>query len=142
MALNRVQSTFTYRSGGGGVYYYFEVAQDSEGNLSIRNVRNDRGLIVDSTTGVPQSVLEDMQTALAEVEDLMAQTSAINDVVSLINETSFSVTFTQPFQNASYRVYVSTSDFIAWKVANKTTTGFDIVLGSTYTGDVGYDVFV
>jgi hypothetical protein len=142
MALTRIQSALTYQSGGGGVLYTFEVVQDQLGNLSVRNIRSPLGLVVDSLTGVPQSVVDDIQTAIGQLGDLVAQTSAVNGILSFAAEASQAVVFATAFQNTNYRVHVTTEDFLTWRIANKTTTGFDIELGSTYTGDVGYDVFV
>lgn len=142
MALTRIQTALTYQSGGGGVLYTFEVVRDQTGNLSVRNIRTPRGLVVDSLTGLPQSVVDDIQTAIGQLGDLVAQTSAVNGILTFAAETTQSVVFTTAFQNTNYRVLVSVEDFIAWRIVNKTTTGFDIELGSTYSGDVGYDVFV
>jgi hypothetical protein len=142
MALTRIQSALTYQSGGGGVIYTFEVVQDQLDNLSVRNIRTPQGMIVDSLTGLPQSVVTDIQTALAQLEDLVAQTSPVNGTLSFVGETVKSVVFATAFASTSYRVHVTVADFITWRIINKTTAGFDIELGSTYTGDVGYDVLV
>lgn len=142
MAITRVQSVLTYTSGGGGYLFTFEVVLDQLGNLSVRNIRTPQGLIVDSFTGLPQSVVTDIQTALGQLGDLMAQTSAVNGTLTYAGEVSQSVVFDTPFLNTNYRVVASPADFLSWRVINKTTLGFDIELGSTYTGNVGYDVFV
>jgi hypothetical protein len=42
----------------------------------------------------------------------------------------------------SYRVVFSVQDFVPVRVINKTTTGFVVNVGLTYTGVIGYDVFV
>jgi len=99
-------------------------------------------LIVDSLTGLPQTVVSDIQTALGQLGDLVAQTSAVNGNLSYTGETTQSVVFATPFLSTSYRVLVSVGDFIAWRIVNKTLNGFDIELASTYTGAIGYDVFV
>jgi hypothetical protein len=132
----------TYTSGGGGSLWTFEVVQDQNSNLSVRNIRSPLGLIVDSLTGIPQSVSDDIQTALGQLEDLVAQSSAVNGNLAFTAETTKSVVFATSFSNTGYRVHVTVEDFISWKITNKTVDGFDIVLGSTYTGNVGYDVFV
>jgi hypothetical protein len=97
---------------------------------------------MDSLTNLPQEVLDDIQTALAQLESLVAQTSAVNGTLTYTSETVQSFTFAIPFADASYRVHVTTNDFIAWKVINPTVNGFDIELGSTYSGTIGFDVFV
>lgn len=142
MALTRIQSALAYQSGGGGVLYRFEVIQDQLGNRSVRNIRTPQGLVVDSLTGLPQAVVSDIQTALGQLGDLVAQTSAVNGTLSYVGETTKSVTFATPFLSTSYRVLVSVGDFITWRIVNKTLNGFSIELGSTYTGAVSYDVFV
>ena len=79
---------------------------------------------------------------LGQLGDLVAQTSAVNGTLTYTAETVKSVVFATAFLNTAYRVHVSVEDFIAWRIINPTTTGFDIELASTYTGDVGFDVFV
>jgi hypothetical protein len=142
MALTRIQTALTYQSGGGGVLYTFEIVQDQLGQATVRNIRTPRGLVVDSLTGLPQEVVTDIQAAIGQLEDLVAQTSAVNGVLTYTNETTKAVVFAIPFVNANYRVHVSLADFLSWRVVSKTTAGFSIELGVTYTGSVGYDVFV
>lgn len=142
MALTRIETQVTFRSGGGGVFYYFEVVQDQAGNITVRNILTPTGLMTDSMVGLPQSVLDDIETAIGQVEDLVAQSSAVGGILTFAAETSQPVVFATSFSNTNYRVHVSAGDFITWRITNKTLTGFDIELGVTYTGDVGYDVFV
>jgi hypothetical protein len=68
-------------------------------------------------------------------------TSAVNGTLNFVDQTAQSVIFATPFPNANYRVHVTLDDFISYRIANQTTTGFDIELNVTYTGEVGYDVF-
>jgi hypothetical protein len=142
MAVERVQSDFSYRSTSGGETYYFNVVVDSSSVVSVRNMKTPNGLIQDSYSSLPQSVVEDIQTAIGQVEDLVAQTSAINGIQSFAGETSKAVAFETAMANTNYRVVFSTEDFISVRVTSKETTGFIIETGVTYTGDVGYDVFV
>lgn len=142
MALTRQSSDFTYRSGSGGVFYYFTVSLDQLGSVSVKDIQSPNGRIVDSQTGIPQSVTTDIQTAIAQVENLVAQTSAVNGQLTFTAQTSQSVTFSTPFVGTGYRVVFSTTDFIPVRVTSKSTTGFTVSLGVSYTGVVGYDVFV
>jgi len=142
MALDRAVFDFTYRSGSAGVFYYFTITQDQAGRISLKNIQTPTGRIIDSQTGVPLSVVNDIELAISQVENLVAQTSAVNGNLSFVTQTSQAVSFSTPFVGTTYRVYVTLPDFISWRITNKTTTGFTIELGVSYTGTVGYDVFV
>lgn len=142
MALTRTQSDFTYRSGVPGTYYYFTISLDQTGGISVKNIQSPNGRIVDSYTPIPQFVTDDIQTAIHQVEDFVAQTSAVNGQLTFAAETSKAVTFAIPFASTNYRVVFSPQDFIPVRVTGKTVTGFTVDLGITYTGTVGYDVFV
>jgi hypothetical protein len=76
------------------------------------------------------------------VENFVAQTSAVNGQLTFAAETSKTVTFVTPFVGTGYRVVFSTTDFIPVRVTSKLTTGFTVSVGVSYTGVVGYDVFV
>lgn len=142
MAFSRTQFEFTYRSGVPGSYYYFTVLMDQSGNLAVKNIQSPNGRIVDSNTQVPQMVMDDIQLAIEQVENFVAQTSAVNGQLVFSGETSKSVTFATPFSGTNYRVVFSPQDFIPIRVINKLTTGFTVQTGITYTGTIGYDVFV
>jgi len=142
MALERAVFDFTYRSGSAGTYYYFTISQDQAGRITLKNIQTPTGRIIDSQTGVPQSVVDDIDLAIQQVENFVAQTSAINGNLVFAAQTSQNVAFAVPFVGTSYRVHVTLSDFVSWRILGKTTTGFTIELGVTYTGVVGYDVFV
>ena len=142
MSLDRAVFDFTYRSGSAGTYYYFTISQDSAGRISLKNIQTPTGRIIDSQTGVPQSVVDDIEIAIQQVENFVAQTSAVNGNLAFVSQTSANVAFVIPMAGTSYRVHVTLPDFVSWRVVSKTTTGFTIELGVTYTGVVGYDVFV
>lgn len=142
MAFQRTNFDFTYRSGVAPNYYYFTISLDQSGLISVKNIESPQGRIVDSQTSIPQSVTDDIQSAIAQVENLVAQTSAVNGQLTFTAETSKSVTFVTPFVGTGYRVVFSTQDFIPVRVVSKSTTGFQVSVGVTYTGVVGYDVFV
>jgi hypothetical protein len=142
MALERVVFEGTFRSGSGGVFYYFTVSRDQGGRITVRDIQYPMGRLIGAETPLPQAVAADIQTAIAQVTDLVAQTSAVNGQLTFSNETVKSVTFSVPFSSTSYRVVFSVVDFVPVRVSSKTTTGFTLETGITYTGSVGYDVFV
>jgi hypothetical protein len=142
MALQRTVTDFTYRSGVSPTFYYFTVSLDQFGGISVKNIQTPRGVIVDSQTSVPQSVTDDIQTAIQQVGNIVAQTSAINGQLAFAAQTSQTVTFVTPMVGTSYRVVFSVQDFVPVRVINKTTTGFTVQVGVQYTGTIGYDVFV
>jgi len=142
MALDRAVFDFTYRSGAAGIFYYFTISQDAAGRISLKNIQTPTGRIIDSQTGVPQSVVDDIEIAIQQVENFVAQTSAVNGNLSFVAQTSQNVTFVTAMAGTGYRVHVTLPDFVSWRIVSKATTGFTIELGVTYTGTVGYDVFV
>jgi len=142
MALTQSNFDFGYRSGSAGTYYYFTISQDQAGRITLKNIQTPTGRIIDTQTGLPQSVVADIATAIQQVENFVAQTSAVNGSLSFAAQTTQSVTFATPFSGTGYRVHLSLADFVPARVVNKTTTGFSVEIGVLYTGVVGYDVFV
>ena len=142
MAFQRTIFDFSYVSGVAPQLYYFTVSMDQAGLISVRDIQSPMGRILDSQTSLPQSVTNDITSAIAQVEDLVAQTSAINGQLSFVAQTSQTVTFVTPMSGTGYRVVFSPQDFIPIAVTAKTTTGFTVTVGVTYTGTIGYDVFV
>ena len=142
MAYQRTTFDFSYRSGVSPQFYYFTVSLDQAGLISVKNIQSPQGRIIDSQTSLPQSVTDDITAAIAQVENLVAQTSAVNGQLTFAGETSKTVTFVTPFVGTGYRVVFSTTDFIPVRVTAKSTTGFTVSVGVSYTGTIGYDVFV
>jgi hypothetical protein len=142
MAGTRIAFEATYASGTGRNQYRYTVVYDLSGVTSVRDIRTPFGLILDSMTRLPQSVVADINASIAQVEGLLSATSAINGTANFVNATSVSVTFVSPLANTNYRVHLSPSDFVPVRVISKTVTGFTIEAGVTFTGSVGYDVFV
>jgi hypothetical protein len=93
-------------------------------------------------TSVPQPVITDINTAIAQVETILTMTSAVNGTLTFVAEGSKDVVFSTPMTDTSYRVQLSPSDFIAARISAKSTVGFTVQLNVTFTGTVGYDVFV
>lgn len=142
MAGTRIAFEGTYTSGTGTSQYRFTVVVDLNGVVSVRDIRSPFGLIMDTMTRLPQSVVDDITAAMGQVEDLLALTSAVNGTLTFAAETEKSVTFSTPLSNTNYRVHLAPSDFIAARVTTKLTTGFTVQVGITFSGTVGYDVFV
>lgn len=142
MTLSLIESAFTYRSESGGQSYYFTVVVNQNGVKAIRDVLTPFGPLCNSNQQIPQFVLDDQQTAFGQVDNLLAQTSAVNGILTFTAETSRTVTFGTPMANTSYRVYVSPQDPVFFWVTNKTATQFTINASITFTGQVGFDVFV
>ena len=122
--------------------WMFTIVVNQDGTCGVRDIKSPNGLLCDSMLQLPGEVLDEINAAKAEVENILAQTSAVNGTLTFTDETSQSIVFATPFANTSYRVYVTLEDFIDWRIVNKTTTGFDIELNVTSTGTVQYDVFV
>jgi hypothetical protein len=142
VAGTRILSEFTYQSGVSPSVYFFTVVVDQNDLVSIRNVQSPFGLIIDTMTSVPQSVVDDMNAAITQVEGILAATSAINGILTFSLETMKTVTFATALTNSTYRVQLDQSAFVGLRVIGKTPTGFTVEASAAFTGTVGYDVFV
>lgn len=142
MALVRRQSEFVFTSGTSTQYYTFTIAVDGNNLITVTDIETPSGTLCDAGSSLPQSVLDDIQTAISQVRDLVGQTSAINGTLTFSNETYQDVTFATAMIGTTYRVVFSVVDFIAVRVTNKTTAGFRVETSATYSGDIGFDVFI
>lgn len=142
MAGTRVLTDWTYKSGVTPNIYYFTIGVDQNDRVSVRNIQSPWGLIIDSMTSVPQSVVEDISAAITQVESIMSATSPINGTLVFANETSKSVTFATPLSGTTYRVQTTVDVFVPLRITNKTVTGFTVEAAAAFTGNVGYDVFI
>jgi hypothetical protein len=145
MALTKLMTELTYSSTTTTIpvqTYRFTIGMDQAQTISVRAIYTPTGLLVRDTTQVPKTVLDDIQTAIGQLEDLVGQTSAINGQLTYAAETQKSVSFVTAFANTNYRVSFSVEDYIVPRVVNKTVNGFTVEVPITYTGVVGYDVFV
>jgi hypothetical protein len=142
VAATLAQSEFTYLSGTGTQLYRWTVVVPQTGNPGIRNIQGPFGLIIDSFTEVPESVVSDMTDSLAQVGNILASTTSINGTLVFAASTEQSVTFATPLSGTTYRVHVTTDSFVPLRITNKTMTGFTVQAGAEFTGAVGYDVFV
>lgn len=142
MALVNLGTERTYDSITGGERYRFTVGIDQNGVCQVREIRTPTGLLQDSVTGIPGPVLDDINTAKQQLEDLVASTSDINGTVTFTAENSKAVAFATALSGTTYGVSLTLPDFISWRIVSKTTTGFTIELGANFTGDVRFDVFI
>ena len=142
MAASLAQSEFVYRSGTSPDIYTFTIASDSQGNLSVRDISDPYGFVLSPYTQIPQSVTDDITSAMSSVETILALTSAVNGTLTFAAETSKSVTFSEAFSSTNYRVQTTSDVFAPFRITNKTVLGFTVQAGATVTGTVGYDVFV
>jgi hypothetical protein len=136
------QSEFVYRSGVSPNLYTFTIVSNSLGTISVRDIQDPYGFVLSPYTQIPQSVTADISSAMAQVENILALTSAVNGTLTFASETEKSVTFAEAFTDTSYRVQVTSDVFAPFRITNKTVLGFTVQAGSTITGTVGYDVFV
>lgn len=122
--------------------WLFTVVVNQDGTIGIKDIQSPYGLLCNTGIQIPEDVLQAMEDAKAQVEDILSNTSVLNGTLNFVDETTMSIIFAQPFNNTNYRVYVTLPDFVSYRIINKTITGFDIDLGVSFTGLVGYDVFV
>lgn len=142
MALTRYKTESTYISTTAlGEQYTFTVCQDLSGVVSVNNISTPTGSISDAYVALPKEVTDDIATAMGELEDLMAS-SSVSGTLVFAEEASKQVVFETAMNADTYRVYVSVGDFVPFKITDKTVTGFTLQLGATYSGSIGYDVFV
>jgi len=137
-----IQASFVYRSGSSPNLYQFTIIQNAAGEIVFQDIQDPYGFVISPYTQVPQSVAEDISTAMSQVEDLMALTSAVNGITTFSDETEKDVTFSTALSDTTYRVYISSTVFAPFRITNKTTAGFTIEAGATISGSVGYDVIL
>jgi hypothetical protein len=137
-----IQASFVYRSGTSPDLYQFTITQNAAGEIVLQDIQDPYGLIISPYTQIPQSVADDIATAILQVENIMALTSAVNGTVTFSSETEKVVTFATALASATYRVVLSPAIFATFRITSKTTAGFTIEAGASISGDVGYDVIL
>ena len=147
MSFSRVEVTMTYKAiSNSGGEYFFTVTMDEDSNLFVKKLRTPQGYVANEfyqtqTYALPSEIHDYIQTALGQLEDILA-TSSANGIATFTDQTSVDVTFDTAMNNTEYRVMLSLEDFISARITNKSTAGFTIEVGITYTGTIGYDVMV
>jgi hypothetical protein len=142
MSFYRVQSEFTYRSvTDAGQSYYFDIAILQNGQVEVRNIVGPYGPLT-GAQGLPYPVNNDIQLAIAQSQATVVSTSTYSGQATFTAATSQTINFDTPLGSASYRVLLDVPDFIAARVRLKSTTGFVIETSVTYTGVIGFEVFI
>lgn len=148
MTLSTVLSVTTFKSSSGGQRFWFDLAVTPEGIVELRNLRTDFGLIRDPVTGVPQSVLDDIQDAKEIVRQKGAETQVASGVLTFNGVTSVPASILAGvLNNTAYRVAYTTPDGTVLRTTGKTTTGFTAEAPAVYGSvlepiDVDYVVLV
>jgi hypothetical protein len=142
MSASLLQSEFVYRSGTGNSQYTFTIVSSSQGSLSVRDIQNPYGFIISPYTTVPQTVTDDINAAMQQVGALLATSTAANGTLVFASENSKTFTFPTPLASSTYRVQLTTDTFVPLRIAGQTTTSFTIQASATFTGTVGFDVFI
>lgn len=143
MTYFRVHSDFQYRFiTGSGQSYYATVEVDQSGSVNVRNLIGPQGPIMDPYTPIPAEVQIEIVSAISNARDIMAATSTLSGQLVFDEETSKEVVFDTPMANTTYRVHLDAPDFVSTRVKYKSTTGFIVDVGVTYSGTIGFDVFV
>jgi hypothetical protein len=142
MAATLIQSEFVYRSGQPSEQYTFTIVSNSVGALSVRDIQNPYGFILSPYSTIPQSVTNDISTAMQQVEALLAATSAVNGTLVFVSENTKTYTFVTPLTTSTYRVQLTSNSFVPLRVTGQTTTSFTVQAAATFTGTVGFDLFI
>jgi hypothetical protein len=141
MSFYRVQSAFTYRSiTGAGKSYYYDVVISQNGQAEVRNIIGPYGPL--GMSALPASVSAEIQQAITQSQATVMATSAFSGQVVFAAETSKIINIDPALANTNYRVLLDVPDFVLARVRMKSTTAFTIETGVTYTGTIGFEVFI
>ena len=133
MTLTRTEAAHTFSSTTGGETYQFEVAVDEQSQVQVRNIRSPLGLIQDTVTGLPQTVVDDIAEAVEVVQQQLTESEVTTGSVIFTGETSQAATIAAGLlNNTNYRVLYETPDGTWMRTTGKTTTGFTVVAPSAY----------
>lgn len=142
------QTVKTYKSIYSGQEYLYDIISDAQNNVYVRNIRGPRGLVTDSTTQIPQAVVQDIQEATYLVGFSSQELSVYNNSLVFQGETQLAASIPNGTLNTiDYRVVYTTTDGIYLITENKTLTSFDAVAPIAYGSvmeprTVDYTVFV
>jgi len=115
---------------------------DQHQNISVRDIVTPTGGLCASTALLPEFVLRDIETAICQMRNTVMDTSAMSGVLHFNEDTYDIVQFDTAFPDINYRVVFSLEDFISVRLTDKTVTGFTVETDITYTGEIGYEVFI
>ena len=142
MAAVRKLTVFTYQSGVAPSAYTFDVVYDENGLIFVRTIITPTGNICSTTLGLPQSVIDDINSAITQVTNIMAATSALNGFATFAAVDFMDVAFASPLASANYRVTTEVPSFVTLRIINKTVNGFRIDASAQFSGTVGWDLFL
>jgi len=133
MAGIREQAVYTFSTSSGGQTYRYDIVVDSLGAVSARNFRTPLGLITDSYTSLPESVLQDIYNAQDQIAQQSTEAEVVGGTVTFTGETSKAVVVAGGLlNNTNYRVTYTTPDGMPLQTTGKTTTGFTVEAPSAY----------
>lgn len=112
MPVTRKQSVFTYESAvNSSQKYVFDIVLDSTGTTSCRNIRGPKGLISDSSTSLPETVVLDIREAMVLAAVQVHESSVVSGTITFNGVTSVDVAIAGGLlNNTDYRVYYETPD--------------------------------
>ena len=91
MSLSRLNVLSSYASTAGTTQYTFDIGVDLLGGVTVKNIRGPNGLMQDSYTSLPSSVVDDIAIAKAQVVDLLSETSITTGSASFTAQTTVAV---------------------------------------------------
>ena len=143
MASQRIESAFKYKyvTTAADTYYY-ELVADTQSNISVRNIVAPNGQLIDSMTLLPAEVISDISANIIVVKDLLGLTTRLTGVAEFASTTSVVVEFAEAQNSAAYSVLLDSSDFVDFRVTDKTGVSFTVESSTTYTGSVRWSLFV
>lgn len=129
----RLQTVSTYKTSQGGQDWLYDVVIDTNGLASVRNFRGPNGLIADSMTGVPQTIMLDAQEAILAASLILQEVIADQGTISFAGVATMDVVVANnALNNTNYRVVYTSPDAVIIRTSGKLTTGFTAELGAVY----------
>ena len=133
MTLSRTQSVFTFQSVQGSQTWFFDVVVGIQSNITAENIRVSSSFGIQSGCTVPQAILDDIQEAIALVQDLVTETQVASGTVTFTGQTVQTGAIAGgTLNNTEYRVVYTPPDDILIRTENQTLTSFDAVTSTAY----------
>lgn len=149
MLLTLQQTKYFYQVTLGSQVYYFDLVVPSfGGDVQVKNIRYEGSFGLVQDCSAPQSVLDAIQDAITIVETQLLESEVDSGTLTFTGETELpAVILAGVLNNTNYRVVFTTPDGTLIRAENRTITGFDAVVGTSYGTvldpiDVDYSVLV